>query len=62
MTRIFEVLPVRDDFRDVFEAYCQLLVSTGMALWRIRDDGHREFHLKTGETYVLGDLGVTRLC
>lgn len=49
------------DARRQVEAYCQSLVDTGDARWRINDDGYTELHLEGGEAYLLGEFGVTRL-
>jgi hypothetical protein len=43
------------------ESYCQSLVDTGTAQWRVNDDGDTELHIDSGEAYLLGELGVTRL-
>ncbi|HWT19002.1 MAG TPA: hypothetical protein VN280_08815 [Variovorax sp.] len=43
------------------EAHCQSLVDAGAAAWWINDDGDTELHMDSGETYLFGDLGVTRL-
>lgn len=49
------------DVRDQVEAHCQSLVDTGMARWWINDDGDTELHMDSGEAYLFGELGVTRL-
>lgn len=49
------------DARRQVEAYCQSLVDTGDARWRINDDGYTELHMEGGEAYLFGELGVTRL-
>jgi hypothetical protein len=43
------------------EAYCQSLVDIGEAQWQINADGRTELHMESGEAYLLGELGVTRL-
>lgn len=49
------------DPRREVEAYCQALVDTGQAQWRVDDQGRAELHLVGGEAYLLGEFGVTRL-
>lgn len=49
------------DARRQVEAYCQSLVDTGEAQWRINDDGYTELHMEGGEAYLFGEFGVTRL-
>ncbi|MCJ0762670.1 hypothetical protein [Variovorax terrae] len=49
------------DARSQVEAYCQSLVDTGEAQWRINDDGYTELHMEGGEAYLFGEFGVTRL-
>ena len=43
------------------EAHCQSLVDAGVAQWWINDDGDTELHMDSGEAYLFGDHGVTRL-
>jgi hypothetical protein len=43
------------------ESYCQSLVDAGKARWWINDVGNAELHMDSGEAYLLGELGVTRL-
>jgi hypothetical protein len=43
------------------ESYCQSLVDAGTAEWRVNHDGDIELHLDSGEAYLFGELGVTRL-
>lgn len=43
------------------ETYCQSLVSAGAAQWRINESGDTELHLKSGEAFLFGNVGVTRL-
>ncbi|HBP5660089.1 hypothetical protein EJ591_04680 [Pseudomonas aeruginosa] len=43
------------------EVHCQSLVDAGAAQWWINDDGDTELHLDSGEAYLFGDQGVTRL-
>lgn len=51
----------RFEARRRVEIYCQTLVDTGAARWRINGHGDTELHLETGEAYSFGDLGITRL-
>jgi hypothetical protein len=57
------VSPTNDpsEARRQVEAYCQSLVDAGAAQWRINDAGCAELHMDNGETYLLGQLGITRL-
>jgi hypothetical protein len=53
-----------NDFPEVrsrVEAYCQSLVDTGAARWWINDAGHTELHMNSGESYLFGELGITRI-
>jgi hypothetical protein len=43
------------------EAYCQSLVDIGRAQWRVSESGDAELHMESGEIYLFGELGVTRL-
>lgn len=43
------------------ESHCQSLVDAGTARWRINAEGDTELHLDSGEAYLFGELGVTRL-
>jgi hypothetical protein len=43
------------------EAYCQSLVDAGAARWAVNSDGDTELHLESGEAYLFGELGITRL-
>lgn len=43
------------------EAYCQSLVDVGVARWWINGNGDTELHMESGEAYLFGDFGVTRL-
>ncbi|WP_198088143.1 hypothetical protein [Variovorax sp. E3] len=49
------------DARRQVESYCQSLVDAGAARWWINDDGDTELHLDSGEAYLFGEQGVTRL-
>jgi len=49
------------DARRQVESHCQSLVDAGTAQWWVNDDGDTELHMESGETYLFGDLGVTRL-
>lgn len=57
-------MPVRPDdpseARRQVEAHCQSLVDAGLARWQL-DHGRVELRLRSGETYRLGELGLTRL-
>ena len=43
------------------EIYCQSLVDVGQAQWRVNDEGDTELHMTSGEVYLFGELGLTRL-
>ena len=43
------------------EAHCQSLVDAGAAQWWLNDDGDTELHMDSGEAYLFGELGLTRL-
>ncbi|MCJ0762516.1 hypothetical protein [Variovorax terrae] len=43
------------------ESHCQSLVDAGSAHWQVNDDGDPELHMDSGETYLFGERGVTRL-
>jgi hypothetical protein len=43
------------------EVSCQALVDRGEAQWWINDDGDVELHMESGEAFLFGELGVTRL-
>jgi hypothetical protein len=43
------------------ESHCQSLVDAGKARWWINDVGNAELHMDSGEAYLFGELGVTRL-
>lgn len=47
--------------RRQLESYCQSLVDAGAAQWWVNSDGDVELHMDSGETYLFGDQGVTRL-
>ncbi len=51
----------QDQAKAWVEVYCQLLVDGGKARWQINKNGASELHLHSGETYVFGKHGVTRL-
>jgi len=59
------ITPVRSselsDSRSRVEAYCQSLVDTGEAQWRINDDGYTELHMEGGDAYLFSEFGVTRV-
>jgi hypothetical protein len=42
-------------------AYCQSLVDIGAAEWRVDKAGVTELHLESGQAYLLGECGMTRL-
>lgn len=52
--------PIPDERRQV-EAYCQSLVEAGEARWSADRDGAMQLHLHTGEVYLFGEYGLTRL-
>lgn len=43
------------------ESHCQSLVDAGAAQWRINDGGQTELRMESGEAYLFGERGVTRL-
>ena len=43
------------------ETYCQSLVDIGQAQWRVNGEGDTELHMTSGEAYLFGELGLTRL-
>jgi len=43
------------------ETYCQSLVDAGNAQWRINGDGAAELHMHSGEIYLFGENGITRI-
>ena len=47
--------------RSRVEACCQSLVDAGAARWWINDAGHTELHMNSGESYLFGELGITRI-
>lgn len=49
------------DARSQVEEYCQSLVDMGEAQWWINDTGRTELHLDSGEAYLFGEQGVTRV-
>jgi hypothetical protein len=49
------------EVRSQVEAYCQSLVETGAARWWINDAGYTELHMNSGESYLFGELGITRI-
>ena len=55
--------PASEEFgaRRQVEVYCQSLVDVGAAQWRVNEAGATELHMKSGEVYLLGEWGVTRL-
>lgn len=52
--------PIPDERRQV-EAYCQSLVEADEARWGTNRDGAVQLHLHTGEVYLFGECGLTRL-
>jgi hypothetical protein len=56
-----DVMDSLSEARRLVESHCQSLVDAGLAQWRVNDDGDTELHLDSGEAYLFGDLGVTRL-
>lgn len=59
-TRI-DLMDQVSEARRLVEAHCQTLVDAGAARWRVNDDGDKELHMDSGETYLFGCLGMTRL-
>jgi hypothetical protein len=51
----------RSEARRQVETYCQSLVDSGVTQWRVNDSGDIELHMESGEAYLFGELGVTRL-
>lgn len=51
----------RAEARRQIEAYCQSLVDMGAAQWRVGDAGAIELRMESGEAYLFGEWGVTRL-
>lgn len=51
----------QSEARGQVEAYCQSLVEVGAAQWRTNDTGATELHMESGEAYLFGEWGVTRL-
>lgn len=49
------------DARRKVEAYCQSLVDSGAARWRVNEAGYTELRMEGGEAYLFGEYGVTRL-
>lgn len=49
------------EVRRQVEIYCQLLVDIGEAEWRVNHDGYAELYMESGETYLFGEFGVTRV-
>lgn len=49
------------DARRQVESYCQALVDAGTAQWWVNEDGHTELHMQSGEVFLFGAEGVTRL-
>jgi hypothetical protein len=51
----------RAEARRRVEAFCQSLVDIGQARWRVNEGGDTELHMASGEAYLFGELGLTRL-
>lgn len=60
-TTSIDLLDKLSELRRQVESHCQSLVDAGSAQWWVNDDGDTELHMDSGETYLFGDLGVTRL-
>lgn len=60
-TMTADLIDEMTEARRQVEAHCQSLVDAGAAQWWINDDGDTELHLDSGEAYLFGDQGVTRL-
>ena len=58
---MMDVMDPLSEVRRLVESHCQSLVDAGLAQWWVNDDGESELHLDSGEAYLRGDLGVTRL-
>ncbi|MGE8046833.1 hypothetical protein ACQKPT_00795 [Pseudomonas monteilii] len=56
-----DLLDKTSEARRQVETYCQSLVDADAAHWRVNESGETELHLESGETFLFGDLGVTRL-
>ncbi|WP_041492837.1 hypothetical protein [Burkholderia lata] len=56
-----EPMNEQSEARYQVEAHCQSLVDIGAARWWVNDDGATELHMTSGETYLFGEWGVTRL-
>lgn len=56
-----ELMDESSEARRRVESHCQSLVDAGAARWRTNDDGDTELHLDSGEVYLFGESGVTRL-
>jgi hypothetical protein len=56
-----DVIDESTEARRRVEAHCQSLVDASAAQWWINDDGDTELHMDSGEAYLFGDHGVTRL-
>ncbi|NMZ44242.1 hypothetical protein [Pseudomonas oryzihabitans] len=46
--------------RRFVQVHFELLVESGQAHWQVNKDGQTELRLITGETYIIGDIGITR--
>ena len=56
-----DVIDVISEARRQVESHCQSLVDAGAAHWRVNGDGATELHMESGEAYLFGESGVTRL-
>ncbi|MCY1240614.1 hypothetical protein D9M72_534690 [compost metagenome] len=56
-----DVIDELSEARRQVESHCQSLVDAGTARWWVNEDGETELHLDSGEAYLFGELGVTRL-
>ena len=56
-----DVMDELSEARRQVESYCQSLVDAGAAQWWVNGDGDAELHMDSGEAYLFGAQGVTRL-
>lgn len=47
--------------RQQVTAYCQTLVNAGQARWGEGSEGAAQLHLHTGEVYLFGEFGLTKV-
>lgn len=66
MTRDIAITPAqhqgkRTQARAQVESYCQPLVDAGKVQWRVNGDGVTELRMHSGEVYLFGEHGITRI-